>query len=89
MSEKIKVWNWQRVVSEGSSADWVYHLLMMKQITCVGDDGNSVKILEGKNAGDIANVGDYLVCFCPPHQDVFEIRAVKKDDFEANYERMT
>ena len=85
---KIKVWNWQRIHGENASSQgWVYKLLMDKRITVI--ENNAVKILGGKNAGDVANVGDYLVWFCPPLQDFEEIRAVAKEDFETNYERMT
>ena len=86
--EKIKVWNWQRIHGENASSQgWVYRLLMSKRITVIEND--AVKILDGKNTGDIANVGDYLVYFSPPRQDFEEIRAVSKEDFESNYERMT
>lgn len=86
--KKMKVWNWQLVHGENrSSAGWVYDLLMNKKIIVMEDD--SVKILKGANAGDIASVGDYLVYFRPPRHDFEEVRAVAKSDFESNYERMT
>lgn len=79
-NEKIKVWNWQRVHGENASVqDWVYQMLGNRITT---SDRVNIKIIK---SGEIAYVGDYLVWF----RDTDELRIVKKDDFEANYERMT
>lgn len=79
--EKIKVWNWQKIHNKAASVqDWVYKMLMAKRITVL--DGGAVKILLD---GSIAGIGDYLVWF----EDTDELKAIGKDDFELNYERMT
>ena len=86
--ERIKVWNWQRIHGENASSQgWMYELLMQKKITCI--ENGAVKVLDGVNAGAVAEVGDYIVYFKPPRHSTEEIRAVEKDDFEMNYEKMT
>ena len=88
MKEKTKVWNWQRIHGKNASSQgWMYQLLMEKRITVI--ENQAVKILDGVNAGAVAEVGDFIVYFCPPRQDAEEIRAVTKDDFDTNYEPMT
>ena len=88
LMEKIKVWNWQRIHGQNASSEgWMYNLLMQKQITVI--ENHAVKILEGVNAGTVAEIGDFIVYFCPPRHEHFEVRAVSKDDFDANYETMS
>ena len=80
--EKIKVWNWQRVHNENASVQgWVYRMAIDKRVR-VSSDG-TITLTDGSGAK--AAVGDYLVWF----RDTDELRAVGKDDFESNYERMT